>query len=334
MKHNGRSPWKPGLSLVCCFALLASCQVASPPEAIAPSPILLFPDRLSQLESDLARQINQYRQERNLPPLLLSNYLSQQARLQSERIASGSISYDGSQEFRLDFEERKAAIADVIPLQSLGVSLVRIPEQPDLEARIVKYWMENPKNRQQIAGNFDLTGIGIVRGSQGMYYVTQILLERLAPSPVPKANVRRRQPSGAPAKEATRPLSTLEREIFRAVNQYRQSRKLRPLKLNDRISAIARQHAQAMAKKEATFSHDGFDRRVARLKSTLPLRGVGENLAFLKGYPNLAETAVRGWIDSPGHRKTMEGNYNLTGIGIAKNSAGEYYFSQLFVLEP
>jgi uncharacterized protein YkwD len=30
----------------------------------------------------------------------------------------------------------------------------------------------------------------------------------------------------------------------------------------------------------------------------------------------------------------MEGNYNLTGIGVAKNAEGEYYFTQLFILEP
>jgi len=41
--------------------------------------------------------------------------------------------------------------------------------------------------------------------------------------------------------------------------------------------------------------------------------------------------AVKGWINSPGHQKNMVGDYNLTGIGIAKNNVGEYYFTQLFV---
>jgi uncharacterized protein YkwD len=29
----------------------------------------------------------------------------------------------------------------------------------------------------------------------------------------------------------------------------------------------------------------------------------------------------------------MEGNFNVTGIGVAKNDKGEYYFTQLFILE-
>jgi uncharacterized protein YkwD len=58
---------------------------------------------------------------------------------------------------------------------------------------------------------------------------------------------------------------------------------------------------------------------------------MGENLAFMKGYPDPVSVAVKGWINSPGHQKNMVGDYNLTGIGIAKNNAGEYYFTQLFV---
>jgi uncharacterized protein YkwD len=29
----------------------------------------------------------------------------------------------------------------------------------------------------------------------------------------------------------------------------------------------------------------------------------------------------------------MIGNYDLTGIGVASNSQGEYYFTQIFVLK-
>ena len=41
--------------------------------------------------------------------------------------------------------------------------------------------------------------------------------------------------------------------------------------------------------------------------------------------------AVDGWIKSDGHRKNIESQFNLTGIAIAKNAKGEYYFTQLFV---
>ena len=35
---------------------------------------------------------------------------------------------------------------------------------------------------------------------------------------------------------------------------------------------------------------------------------------------------------SPGHRKNMEGQFNLTGIGCARGKDGVFYFTQLFGL--
>ncbi|MEB3337507.1 MAG: hypothetical protein VKJ46_08605 [Leptolyngbyaceae bacterium] len=37
-------------------------------------------------------------------------------------------------------------------------------------------------------------------------------------------------------------------------------------------------------------------------------------------------------MKSPGHLKNIKGQYNLTGIGIAKDSQGKYYFTQIFIL--
>jgi uncharacterized protein YkwD len=129
-------------------------------------------------------------------------------------------------------------------------------------------------------------------------------------------------------------VSALEITAFQQVNQYRLAQGLVPLRLEPQISQVARQHAQAMANKKATFSHDGFEQRAKTLKSRISLQAVGENLAYIKGYDDIATTAVKGWINSPGHRKNMVGQYNLTGMGVAKNAAGEYYLSQLFVSEP
>jgi uncharacterized protein YkwD len=88
-----------------------------------------------------------------------------------------------------------------------------------------------------------------------------------------------------------------------------------------------------MAKGVAPFSHDGFKSRVKAIGATIPYRQAGENLAVIRGYPDVVAVAVQGWLDSPGHRKTMEGNFNLTGVGVAKNRQGEYYFTQIFIRE-
>ena len=56
--------------------------------------------------------------------------------------------------------------------------------------------------------------------------------------------------------------------------------------------------------------------------------GAAENLA----YGELsAEAVVKGWINSPGHKKNIEGNYTLTGIGTYQDAKGVIYFTQLFM---
>lgn len=63
----------------------------------------------------------------------------------------------------------------------------------------------------------------------------------------------------------------------------------------------------------------------------MPYRQVAENVAYNFGYSDPVEQAVEGWIESPGHEQNMSGNYEISGMGIAVNAEGEYYFTQLFV---
>ena len=123
----------------------------------------------------------------------------------------------------------------------------------------------------------------------------------------------------------------LELEVYQQINQYRQSRGLPPLKLDSRIAPQARLHSQRMAAKTASFSHNGFEQRVKAIAREVPLRGAAENIAYNKGYRDPVTTVVKGWIKSPPHHENMIGNYDLTGIGVAQNSQGEYYFTQIFV---
>ncbi|CAL1157815.1 unnamed protein product [Cladocopium goreaui] len=43
-----------------------------------------------------------------------------------------------------------------------------------------------------------------------------------------------------------------------------------------------------------------------------------------------SSTISEGWIKSPGHRKNLEGAFDLCGIGVAQASTGEFFFTQLF----
>lgn len=123
----------------------------------------------------------------------------------------------------------------------------------------------------------------------------------------------------------------LEQAIHQKVNQYRQSQNLPPLTLDPRISEQARIHSQAMASKKATFSHDGFEKRVDAIAKSIPYRSAGENLAYNQGYRDPVGQAVEGWLNSPGHYKNIVGDFDLTGVGVVKTPQGRYYFTQIFI---
>ncbi len=116
------------------------------------------------------------------------------------------------------------------------------------------------------------------------------------------------------------------------VNQYRESQNLPPLVFDDTIAEYAKLHSVQMANTQ-NMSHDGFKERAEKIGKTIPYRGAAENLAYNQGYDRPDEMAVQGWIASPGHHRNMIGKYNLTGIGVAQNAKGEYYFTQLFIKE-
>jgi uncharacterized protein YkwD len=123
--------------------------------------------------------------------------------------------------------------------------------------------------------------------------------------------------------------TSLEKSVFDQINRFRVSNGLSKLSLNANISRQARIHSLDMAKGRVPFSHIGFKQRV----NSIPISylGAAENVAENKGYDDPASEAVIGWLNSPGHLKNVKGNYNMTGIGVATNSKGEVYLTQIFL---
>ncbi|MFP4222011.1 MAG: CAP domain-containing protein [Phormidium sp.] len=148
-------------------------------------------------------------------------------------------------------------------------------------------------------------------------------LETSAPEPSQGGNVL--------TARANENLRALEVAAHEQVNAYRQRQGLSPLELDERVSAIARRHSQDMASGEVPFSHDGVEDRYEAIGELISYRQVAENVAYNFGHSDPVQQAVEGWIESPGHERNMTGDYVISGMGIAVNAEGEYYFTQLFV---
>ena len=124
------------------------------------------------------------------------------------------------------------------------------------------------------------------------------------------------------------PSGTLEADILSYINKYRQSKGLHALVAESTIAVQAEKHSSNMAAKKVAFSHDGFEQRVGSISQKLgPLRLSAENVAY--GKLN-AQEVVDIWLKSPGHRKNIEGKYQVTGIGVATAKDGTIFFTQIF----
>ena len=124
------------------------------------------------------------------------------------------------------------------------------------------------------------------------------------------------------------PPPSMSAEILRYVNEYRHSKGLKPLQANSFISSVALDHSRDMLSGKTPFGHEGFRDRIDRIKKRLgPIHVAAENVA---SGPMGAREVVDGWLHSPGHRRNIEGDFRLTGIGLAYGKRGMIYFTQIF----
>eukprot|EP00743_Colponemidia_sp_Colp-15_P011498 GILK01012847.1.p1 GENE.GILK01012847.1~~GILK01012847.1.p1 ORF type:complete len:559 (-),score=114.46 GILK01012847.1:108-1784(-) len=111
-------------------------------------------------------------------------------------------------------------------------------------------------------------------------------------------------------------------------NKFRASQGRPPLIWNQALCQIGIEHSRRMAEGVVPFGHDGFNQRVASFP--FPVRSAAENVAMNQGLGAVAEVAVQGWIESPGHRKNLLGDFEVCGIGVYRSWNGSFYLTQLF----
>jgi uncharacterized protein YkwD len=123
--------------------------------------------------------------------------------------------------------------------------------------------------------------------------------------------------------------STMNADIINGVNAYRQKKGLAPLRLLSLAAAEASRHSSNMASKKTAFGHAGFDQRALAIANELKgSSSTGENIAFGK---MTWKQVIDAWLKSPDHKANIEGNFNYTGVGVAKDSRGVVYYTQIFV---
>lgn len=128
-------------------------------------------------------------------------------------------------------------------------------------------------------------------------------------------------------------LNSLEQSVYEQINEYRGSKGLPPLVLDAWLSQQAREYSQAMAKGEILFDDQTLRQRNEKIINTGPYRGAGTAIGMNRGYINPAQANVNNWLRNTydANLTSIQGEYELTGIGVAMNVRGEYYFTQIFL---
>ncbi len=107
--------------------------------------------------------------------------------------------------------------------------------------------------------------------------------------------------------EKLQEIESLEVQCLNEVNRLRQSHRLVPLTFSENLLYVARSYSRRMAE-EKFFSHSDPEGRSVRERvneANIKWRMVGENLALSNGYINPVAISLRGWMDSPGHRRNL-----------------------------
>ena len=77
------------------------------------------------------------------------------------------------------------------------------------------------------------------------------------------------------------------------------------------------------------ISHDLFQQRATNLMEVLGADRVAENLAYNYQTP---ESAMNAWLNSPGHKANIVGDFTHLGISITVNQAtGKKYYTNMFI---
>jgi len=129
-------------------------------------------------------------------------------------------------------------------------------------------------------------------------------------------------------KDLVSPPLIVESQILQLVNEHRASIKLKPLEMDAYITYECRAHCKDMADGTVPFGHDGFDKRTQRIIKEIGGGATGENVAFGQ---KSAKSVMDSWLNSPGHRANIEGNFTTIGIGAYQEGNGAIYYTQIFL---
>ncbi|RED23353.1 Cysteine-rich secretory protein family protein [Flavobacterium cutihirudinis] len=118
-----------------------------------------------------------------------------------------------------------------------------------------------------------------------------------------------------------------ELQTMQLINDYRLSIGLNTLQRINHISAKCEEHNEYMIANKVV-NHNDFVMRSDNIIEVLGASKVGENVAYNYKTP---EAALKAWLESPGHKENIEGNYTHFGLSVTTDAeTGKKYYTNIF----
>ena len=119
-----------------------------------------------------------------------------------------------------------------------------------------------------------------------------------------------------------------EAKLVTLINDYRISQGLNALQVINHISYKSQEHNEYMIDNNVV-NHDYFEQRSNNIIQVLGAERVGENIAY--NYLT-AESAMQAWLNSPGHKANVLGDYTHLGISVTVSpETGRKYYTNMFM---
>ncbi|HEV2920401.1 MAG TPA: CAP domain-containing protein, partial [Actinomycetota bacterium] len=287
----------------------------------------------------LASLVNAERSRHGLPTLSVVPRLSALAGAQSTRMASAR---------RLS---SSAGLAQAVQPASAWEEQVRCA--PSVEAAHQDLMGSATARRRILSRSFNAIGVGAHKA--GCLWVTELLAKvpdagaagtarrparpttttaattttRAATTTTKPAPRPTTAPTSAPAPAGSQTTAQkLASDLFNRLNAERQARGLAALKWDGDLARVAGDWSAHMA------STDNFAHRDLGAAGSLPgmakFSALGENIAWVEGYPSMGNQLHVGWMKSEGHRANMlQRGFDSVGIGVVC-SGGRAWATQNF----
>jgi len=125
-------------------------------------------------------------------------------------------------------------------------------------------------------------------------------------------------------------LGAAEQQVLEEVNAHRRAQGLAALAWHEPAAAEARKHCSRLLAGKTAGPHDGFSERAARLRRATGARRAGENVFLQDRGQFHPAAALSAWLASDGHRSTLEGPFELSGVGVVERG-GRVCATEIFL---